>query len=149
MATVNKGLDGPIFFARCIYRHVGRDEIDMRLLKHLEHAVKMIPIDSCPIEIHLSAARPCRDVFERTLLFTPVIENEIEVADGGTSSSAQKVIGLADQRRCSLRNGFQAGIDHLVPIGIGALEEFDLIQAGLEVGRSEGDDDFAYDVVST
>jgi hypothetical protein len=87
---------------------VGRDQVNVRFLEHLEHAVKMTPIDSRPIEIYLSATRPCRDAFERTFLFTSVVENKVEVANRGGPSSAQKVIGLADQRGDNLGNGFQA-----------------------------------------
>src|SRR5512133_735963 len=89
VATLNESFNLPILFARCIHRYVRRDEIDMGIPKHREHAIKMIPVDSCPIEIHLAAPCPHRDVFERALLFTPVVENEVEIADGGASSPAQ------------------------------------------------------------
>src|SRR5208283_3196862 len=76
-------------------------------------------------------------------------ENKVEVANRGGPSSAQKVIGLADQRGDSLRYGFQAQVDHLVPTSIGVLEELDFIHTGLQVGRTERYHDLTCNVVST
>ena len=54
VATIDERLDHTIL-ARCIHRTMVRYRVDVCLRKHLEHAIQVIPIDSCPIEIDFGA----------------------------------------------------------------------------------------------
>src|SRR5690348_10352888 len=126
-----------------------RDQVDVCFSEHLEHSVKVAPVNSRTIEIYFSATRPFRNILEQTLLFTPVIKNEIEVTDGGPPSPTQKVIGLADERGYALRHGLQSRINHLVSISSRAFEELDLIHADLQMGGIERYYDLSRDLVAT